>query len=177
MRTNRSRGRQRGAAMVEAVIVIPVLVLIWASLYYLGELFATQQALEAKARSCAWLYSTNNCQFVPAGCDEKLLTKSEGSVDDVSPKVRDALEDSGRKVLNGGDTDDVLETVAGKLVGGPLLAAFTSSVDAKVTRDVEQPAAFGGGLKTVTGRYHLACNLATTTPGEMAEKAWESLYE
>ncbi|HKY34862.1 MAG TPA: hypothetical protein VJN18_02880 [Polyangiaceae bacterium] len=162
--------------MVEAVIVIPVLVLIWASLYYLGELFATQQALEAKARSCAWLYSANNCQVVPDGCDQ-VLNKSEGSADDVEPKVTDALGEGGRKALNGADSKSIIGTIVGDLVGGPLLAAFTSSVDAKVTRDVEQPGAFGGGLKTVTGRYHLACNLEPTTPEKMAEKAWESLGE
>jgi len=162
--------------MVEAVIVIPVLLLIWASLYYLGDLFAAQQTMEAKARSCTWLYSASNCQVVPAGCD-RVLSYSEGSADDVAPKVGDALEEGGRKALQGGDTQGIVGTIAGELVGGPLLAAFTSSVDAKVTRDVEQPAAFGGGLRTVTGRYHLACNLEPTSPEKMAEKAWESLGE
>jgi hypothetical protein len=161
--------------MVEAVIVIPVLILIWASLYYLGDLFAVQQALEAKARSCAWLYSARNCQVVPAGC-ERVLTDSQGSAD-VAPEVGDALEEGGRKALEGADTQGVVATVAGKLVAGPLLAAFTSSVNAKATRDVDQPAAFGGGLKTVTGRYHLACNLAPTSPEEMAQKAWDGLAE
>jgi hypothetical protein len=161
--------------MVEAVIVIPVLLLIWVSLYYLGEIFTTKQALDARARSCAWLYSANNCQEVPAGCAGVLQDSSSSSR--VAPDVQNALEDGAQTALQGGDAEGIVGTIVGELVAGPLMAAFTSSVDANVTKEIQQPASYGGGLKKVEGRYHLACNIETTTPEEMASKAWSSLVD
>jgi hypothetical protein len=171
----RQRRQQRGAAMVEAVIVIPVLLLLWVSLYYLADQFASRQAAAMTARSCAWLYSANNCQEVPPGCGG-FLHESSGSAE-VSPEVKNALEDGAREALQGGDAKGIVGAVVGDLVAGPLMAAFTSSVDATVSKDVQQPATFGGGLKRVTGRYHLACNLEPTSPEQMAQDAWSSLVE
>jgi hypothetical protein len=159
--------------MVEAVIVIPVLLLIWVSLYYLGELFVAKQALEEKARSCAWLYSANNCQEIPAGC-AGVLTDSSGSAA-VDPDVQNALEGGAQAALEGADAKGIVGTIVGELVAGPLISVFTSSVDAKATKDIAQPASYGGGLKRVEGRYHLACNIETTTPAKMASDAWSSL--
>jgi hypothetical protein len=161
--------------MVEAVIVIPVLLLIWVSLHYVGELFAAKQALAEKARSCAWLYSAANCQVVPAGCDD-VLKLSSGSAP-VNPKVENALKDGAQAALQGGDTKGIVGTIIGELVAGPLMSVFTKSVDANVTRDVQQPASYGGGLRKVSGRYHLACNLEPTTPEDMALDAWESIVD
>jgi hypothetical protein len=161
--------------MVEAVIVIPVLLLLWVSLYYLADQFASRHSASMTARSCAWLYSANNCEEVPAGCGD-FLTPSRNSAE-VSPKVSNALQEGADAALHGADTEGFVAAVVSNLVAGPLLAAFTRSVDATVTHDVQQPAAYGGGVKQVTGRYHLACNLEPTTPQEMAQDAWDSLVE
>lgn len=171
MRT-RHRGSQRGAAMVEAVIVIPVFVVLWASLYFLGNLFASRQAAQREARSCAWLYSASNCQVVPAGC-EAVLTKSHGTAK--VPEVDDALKDGAAQALRGGDTKGVVGKIVGELVAGPLLELFTNSVDARSTREVQPPALYGVDPRLVTGSYHLACNLKPTTPGEMASEALSTL--
>lgn len=169
------RRQQRGVAMLEAVIVIPVLLLLWVSLYYLADQFISRQSAAMTARSCAWLYSANNCREVPAGCGD-FLQESRGSAE-VSPDVNDALEDGAEEALQGGDAKGIVGAVVGKLVAGPLMEAFTRSVDATVTKDVQQPAAYGGGVKKVAGRYHLACNLEPTTPEQMAQDAWSSLVE
>lgn len=161
--------------MVEAVIVIPVLLLLWVSLYYLADQFASQQSAAMTARSCAWLYSANNCEAVPPGCGD-FLKESRGSAE-VSPDVNDALQEGADAALRGADAQGFVAAVVSNLVAGPLLAAFTSSIDATVTKNVKQPTAYGGGLKQVTGRYHLACNLEPTTPKEMAQDAWDSLVE
>jgi hypothetical protein len=161
--------------MVEAVIVIPVLLLLWVSLYYLADQFATRQSAAMTARSCAWLYSANNCTEVPAGCGD-FLTPSRSSAD-VSPDVSNALNEGASKALEGGDAEGIVGAVVSNLVAGPLIAAFTRSVDATVAKDVQQPAVYGGGVKTVTGHYHLACNLEPTTPEKMAQDAWSSLVE
>jgi hypothetical protein len=161
--------------MVEAVIVIPVLLLLWISLYYLADQFASRQSAAMTARSCAWLYSANNCETVPPGCGD-FLKESRGSAE-VSPDVSDALKEGADAALHGADAKGFVGAVVSNLVAGPLMAAFTRSVDAKVTREVQQPAVYGGGVKQVTGRYHLACNLEPTTPEKMAQDAWDSLAE
>jgi hypothetical protein len=161
--------------MVEAVIVIPILLLLWVSLYYLADQFASRQSAAMTARSCAWLYSANNCEEVPPGCGD-FLQESRGSAE-VSPDVNDALQGGADAALQGADAQGFVASVVSNLVAGPLLAAFTRSVDATVTLEVKQPIAYGGGLKQVTGRYHLACNLEPTTPEEMAQDAWNSLVE
>ena len=158
--------------MVEAVIVIPVLLLLWISLYYAGSLCLTQQKTEVSARSCAWLYSANNCEKVPVGCEKLLVDSTSASVD---PEVDETLKHGAETAMNGGDAKGIVATIIGELVAAPLAAAFTSSVDAKVEQQVQQPTAYGGGLKAVTGRYHLACNLAHETPESVAERAWSSI--
>lgn len=161
--------------MVEAVVVIPVLALLWFSLYYLGDLFASRQAAQSEARSCAWLYSANNCQQVPPGC-EGVLKDATGSAS-VSPDVDNALRDGADRALSGGDAKGIVGTIVGELVAGPLLAAFTKSTEATTTRSVKQPVVYGDEQTRVVGRYRLACNLAPTSPEEMAAKAWSSIVD
>jgi hypothetical protein len=160
--------------MVEAVIVIPVLVLLWISLYYLGALFGNAQAAQEQARSCAWRYSANNCQAVPPGC-EGVLTDATSAV--VAPDVERALQDGADRALRGGDAKGIVGTIVGQLVAGPLMAAFTSGTDAKVERSVEKPPTYGKEPSVVRGSYHLACNLAPTSPEDMAKHAWDTLVD
>lgn len=158
--------------MVEAVIVIPVLALLWASLCYLGALFGNQHAAQAEARSCAWLYSANNCQSVPPGC-EGILSSASSAV--VVPDVEHALRDGADRALQGADAKGIVGAIVGELVAGPMMAAFTSGTDAKVERTVAKPALYGKEPSVVRGRYHLACNLSPTSPEEMASKAWGTI--
>lgn len=174
MRTKHLRRGERGVAMVEAVIVVPVLILLWISLYYAGGLFLAQQKTEVTARSCAWLYSANNCDQMPAACADYLTDTTASSV---PPQIDEVLEHGAQDALNGGDVKGILGQVVGELVAAPLAAAFTSAVDAKVDQQLKQPATYGGGIKTVSGKYHLACNLRHDTPEKMADRAWKSLVE
>lgn len=158
--------------MVEAVVVIPVLLVLWLSLYYAGGLFLARQEADVTARSCAWLYSANDCEEVPAGCGEFLVDSHAASV---APEVSDTLPHGAQTAMNGGDAEDIIGSIFSELVATPFLAAFTSSVDAKVDQPVQQPALYGGGMKVVSGRYHLACNLRRDTPEAMAKRAWSTL--
>jgi hypothetical protein len=172
LRTKHGRVGERGAALAEAVIVIPVLILLWASIYYAGGLFLTQQKTEVTARSCAWLYSANNCEAVPAGCADYLAKTTASSV---PPEIDDVLKHGAENAMANGDAKGIVQQLVGELVAAPLVAAFTGAVDAKVEQQLSQPAEYGGGIKVVSGRYHLACNLAHDTPEKMADRAWSSL--
>ena len=59
------RKRVRGAAYVEAIILILFLLIIFAGVTYLGRYFEAQQHALAVARRCAWEYSWNACTTDP----------------------------------------------------------------------------------------------------------------
>jgi hypothetical protein len=163
--------------MVEAVIVIPVLILLWASLYYAGGLALSRQQGEATARSCAWLYSSNNCdrqklmQVAPE-CDAVL---SDTTASSVPSDIQDTLNQGVENAMDGGDAKGIVASVVGQLVVAPLAAAFTSSVDAKSDLELSRPTLYGGGIQVVSGRYYLACNLPHERPEDVASRAWKKL--
>jgi hypothetical protein len=166
----------RGVASVEAVVVLPVFVIIFISLFYLRDLAVTKQAAEEHARTCAWLYSAKDCEGeVPEGCGDVLAPASAPSV--IAPDVEEAFNE-GVKDLEKGKTPSGGKLVSGAiapLIGSALEAAFGRAIEADARHTVEKPALFGGGQRTVQGRYHLACNLQPTIPGKVAEDAWKKI--
>jgi hypothetical protein len=64
-----SNGRRRGAALVEAVMAIPVLVVLLAALGYFGRLYSAKLGALAAVRSAAW-------QSALAGCDGRGAVES-----------------------------------------------------------------------------------------------------
>jgi len=164
---------QRGVATVEAVVVLPVFVIIFISLLYVRDIAVTKQAAEEQARTCAWLYTARDCEgAMPAGCDHVLTDAPAPSV--IAPDVDKAFND-GLDALKSGETPaggKLVSDAIAPLVGSALEAAFGRAIEANTVHAVERPGLFGGGQRTVKGRYHLACNLPHTTAGKVAEDAW-----
>lgn len=61
--------RGRGAAFVEAVLVILFMSIVLAGILYFGRYFEARQRALGLARQCAWAYSRNACQEDPS-CGE-----------------------------------------------------------------------------------------------------------
>lgn len=159
----RQRIRRRGAASVEAVVVLPVFIVLFISLFYVRDQVLAKQAAQERARTCAWLYSWNNCQFdeklMPAECDRKATEAPIGA--DAAEAVTEKLTGDGFfKDIVSGMLDEALE------------AAFGRATDVKISREVTKPALYGGKTQALTGEYHLACNLKPTTAPEVAKDAW-----
>lgn len=144
-------------------MVLPIFILLLISLIYVRDQVLGQQAAQEQARSCAWLYSWNNCQFdaqlMPAECRE--LVSEAPTLSKVSEEVTE-------KLVGDGFFSDIVMA----LIEPGLEAAFGRSLDAKATREVARPLIYGGKTKTMQGEYHLACNLAKTTAPEVAVDAW-----
>ena len=51
--------------MVEAVVALPFMVLVFASVMYVQRASLARQSADAAARTCAWLYSVNGCSQMP----------------------------------------------------------------------------------------------------------------
>lgn len=171
-----SRRGQRGAAAVEAVIVLPVFVIVFLGLFYVrDQAIATQQA-EQQARSCAWLWAAQDCEgTIPAGCDDVL--SAANAPDMAPPDLKGKLDEQLARVKQGQNVNggDVVMGIIGPTIGNALEAAFGNATEAKTSRQVSHSPLSGPGQKTVNGQYRMACNLHPTTLEEVAKDAWEKL--
>jgi hypothetical protein len=178
------RGR-RGAASVEAVVVLPVFIVIFAAILFVRNKQLLTHAAEARARSCAWQYSANNCTSIPSGCEDVLRTST--AENPASKAVEDVFQDAKNGL--GKDPKGVFEAVTRKLLGHAIQALFGKYSEAKVEHELARPSVLGGDSSTspasaspaapspaasviVVGRYHLACNLAPQKPVDVVKDAW-----
>ena len=74
------RLRQRGAAMVEALVAIPFFVVIFACTMFVGSFYQEKLRTMAESKRCAWDHSINGCN---GGCAAN--TGSAGSGAQVQP--------------------------------------------------------------------------------------------
>lgn len=156
--------RSRGAASVEAVVILPVLVILLASIYYVRNQSVAKMAAETKARACSWDFSKNNCNSVPAGCEGFVKEARGGGA--VTKSVDNAL--TGDFGIVGKVLSNVLNPVLKKVYG--------RSLEANTQVSFGRPAIYGGGTSTVQGTYHLACNLENETLEDLAKDAWHEIY-
>jgi len=75
-RTWRRRSRQRGAAMVEALVAIPFFVVIFACTMFVGSFYQEKLKTMAESKRCAWDHSINGCN---GGCTADTSTAGSGS--------------------------------------------------------------------------------------------------
>ena len=170
-RTKNGQQRQRGAASVEAVIVLPVLLLVLSGLLYARDCLLEQQRAESRARSCAWLYSANGCQQVPVGCETILnagpLT-TPGSLSALGEELANARGKLPPDPLLDHVFDHVLKHGVGELFG--------SAARAEAHATVERPRVLGGGTSSNDRTYVVACNLTPLEPLDVAKTAWAKLW-
>ena len=155
---------QRGVATVEAVIVLPVFVILFVSVFYVRSQVLARQASESKARTCAWAYSMNNCNTVPPGCEGLVKVVRE------SGPVADKVSQAASKATGG-----LAGPVVHQVLSPALDAAFGRSLDSNTQQSYERPPLYGGGTQSASGSYHLACNLTPETPLDVAKDAWNTL--
>jgi Flp pilus assembly protein TadG len=65
MATRRSRRGERGAAMVEAAVVVPFFVIVFLALGYVGATYSAKMRTISEARQGAWTYALANCAGNP----------------------------------------------------------------------------------------------------------------
>jgi hypothetical protein len=158
-----SRARQRGAASAEAVVVLPIFIVLFISLFYVRDEVLAKQAAQESARTCAWLYAWNNCEFdadtMPAECKDTGTEAAIGA--DAAKEVTSALAGDG-----------FFTDIVSAIIDPALKDAFGRAIDFKISRNIERPILYGGKTQTFIGDYHLACNLPPTTAETVAKDAW-----
>ncbi len=160
--------RARGVASAEAVVALPFFVLIFVGLFYVRDELLKKHQLGMMARTCAWIYSENNCQVFPPGCQDYLKPPSPSS-----SKASDELH---QKMTDAEHSASALSEVVGKvvtdLISDVIDSAFSQSFYATPKGSVTRPALFGGGSRGVSSKYHLECNLAEKQPLDVVTDAW-----
>ncbi|UJR83813.1 TadE/TadG family type IV pilus assembly protein [Sandaracinus amylolyticus] len=78
----------RGAAYAEAVLVIPVFVLLAGGVVYLHGVHAARMDASLRARECAWAYANGGCETLPPECRE---TGGGAADDGGDPALADAV--------------------------------------------------------------------------------------
>lgn len=173
-RRARAARRRRGAAFVEAVLVILFMTIVLAGILYFGRYFEARQRALALARQCAWAYSQSSCQVDPR-CGEpghfpclppvcaELLQLEQAPDQELRNKVADAralVQASGGSHTSAatvGAQERFREGVAEKtaqmlemLVGEYVYAAAASTI--------EGSPALPGAQTQVDVHYFLPCN-------------------
>jgi hypothetical protein len=85
----RARRRERGAALTEAAVVIPVFLILFASLVFVHKLYSVKGATRNQARHAMWAYALNACE------DGKYTSKLASKADSGDQPTLDAMKNDG----------------------------------------------------------------------------------
>jgi hypothetical protein len=163
--------RNRGVASVEAVIVIPFLILIYFGVVLVHARYDAQQRAWSSARGCAWLYSQRGCKGeLPAECGAAVSGPAE------LPE-NEELDEAARGDEVQADDEDSQKVVDKKnlLLGEPRSSLFGEYVTVTASVDFQSPALFGEG-RSASAPYYVACNLEEQTLGDIARQFVDAVY-
>lgn len=164
--------RSRGTATVEAVIALPVLLLILFSVLYAQSLQVARQRALVEARRCAWKYAIDGCGRAPAGCPS--LGKA-GEVSGSGAAARDIdrqLQPLRRQTKK---TQSFLESLSNvPVLGSAIEGLFGEKARAIAVREVDRPAPYGGGKAAVQGEIVVTCNTRPQSRETMIEELFKT---
>jgi hypothetical protein len=188
MAANRNARRStltRGAAYVEAILLIFFMIIIFGGVIYLGRYFEAEQRALGIARRCAWTYSWNACEADPAcgttGHRDCLPAECDGVLGELGEEPNDEL----RKGINGvqttaqtsngntiedgeADNNKALRAGVNEHLGTMLAIVVGLSVTAVARSSIERPSSLPDAESSIGVRYYLPCNLKHEDPLPMA---------
>jgi hypothetical protein len=152
LRTTRSRRARSGVAMVEAVILVPVLGMLLIGTLFVRERYLTRQRALVAARRCAWEYALSGCDdhALPASCSDAPRTDQSSQGSDASQAVIDQA-----RLGADGSNFDVFDEVP--ILGTAMRALFGTTTSASVRREVRVPWSATGTVSE-GGEIVVACN-------------------
>lgn len=165
------RNISRGAASIEAVVALPVFVILFIGVIFVRDLTGARLAADSEARRCAWEFSANGCSDIPVGCAGVVRRLPLGELDE---DMSDTWE-AGVSALENGNVQGAIITALTRFVLVPLTSAFTQRLEANKTLERTRPNVFGGGTSQVSGRYRLSCNLKSKSQQKIIDDVWSSL--
>ena len=150
--------------MIEALIALPVLLVLLFGLSLMREWHGARQGALAEARRCALMHAASGCgREAPAGCED-VVAAGPPVGDDTHSKV---LVQATRTAY-AGSKFPLLENVPA--LGDALSSLFGTTTRAEAQRTVKRPGPAAEAL-VVTGGMVLLCNERPTKVLELAEQA------
>jgi hypothetical protein len=145
----RSRAAERGAATVEALVLLPAFFLIWALVHFVHGVMAEKILVGQIARTCAWEHMTSGCETPPPRCT--IASGAEMADDDLVDGVAAVAALQAELQAYRVDVEAAI---------GPIFRPFFG-----VTRkgEVARPALVGEGAAAVAVQLSTMCN---DRPGE-----------
>ncbi|MGC4068885.1 MAG: pilus assembly protein [Polyangiaceae bacterium] len=162
----------RGAASVEAVVVLPVFVILLVGLFFVRDLTRARLRADQEVRRCAWQYAMyENCEQAPPGCEEVVGKGHYGAL--LPDKLDDAINSLGSG-SKGGSSEGYARVrhVLENFVERYLAQAVTKRFDAEKTVKQARPPMFGGGTRVLRGKYDLACNVRPQRQRDVVTAVW-----
>jgi hypothetical protein len=169
--TGRWGSRRRGAALVEAAILLPFLAIVFAGAVYIGRRELAKQEALLTARSCAWRYAHGACTELPPGCPEELFQRNQS--DEPDPLIQEQVLEA-RATTDGAGQGAFAAAVRDK-VDRILFFVLQGTVTTRAVRTLAVPAPLRDAPGEVRASYYLPCNLAPLSPGRMTRELWDSL--
>lgn len=163
--------RNLGAASVEAVVVLPVFVILFVGMFFVRDLTAARLDADAEVRRCSWEYALlNDCGTKPPGCEHVV---GDGHYGPLLGRLDDAVENigEGTDLRNTKGFENVKRIIA-KFVVDYLAQAITKRFEATKTVERSRPGLFGGGKSVARGTYGLACNVPPQRQGDVVHAVW-----
>ncbi len=137
----RARRRQRGAVMVEVVIMLPMLLLIWAGVDYFRAAYARKLDSIGRAQAQAWKLAYSN--------DGSCFANKEpwaGFTGENDPANTSTVGDDGATITT---------TYTGSTSNSMLIYAHANQT---VTQPTLAPRWMGGASQAVSGSIYITCN-------------------
>jgi hypothetical protein len=154
----RKRRARAGAAMVEAAIAMPVLIMLLVGATYLRELYLARASTRLTARSCAWAHAMDGCRgSMPSACEGSMSAAHGDDVPQLADKVR----------VQVGSASDPFRDVP--VVGEALASLFGEATHARADATVPYP--FDAQrVGMATAETVVVCNTVPTSVLDLAKE-------
>lgn len=142
-----------GVAYAEAVIALPVMILLWIGTNYTFRSYRTQQQNFERARRCVWAHADSGCQGQSTEC------RAAAPQDAEQPDPEgESIRQSATAQTHHGGLSKVLTKV---------LDLFGRSTHAEVAHSIPIPPAFGGGERSLQCGADATCNERKRNPRDL----------
>ncbi len=127
------KGRTRGAAMVEAVVAIPVFVLMFGALVFVGQLYGSKQKVVRDSTQAAWSNAMHSCESggwtkeSDSAINEFSAHDSTGGISQGSSSLAEHADDSAKSVY-GREFGSAVSTIDGAVTAGSILGSRSTKL-------------------------------------------------
>lgn len=166
--------RERGIASIEAAIMLPLLIIVFAGVLYVEKLVSGAQRATSTARSCAWRVAASGCGEVPPECPDDAgegEPKTQSRLDQAG--VPSSIDLAGIAREEGAEDDDRTNNVLSE-IGSRLNDLLLDRYEAHVEEEFQKSKILGGEKVTIDKSFSLPCNSKPSSAEGVADALFEN---